>query len=138
VSNDPGSTGQRGLAELRRGDRVQARNLTRGTLLAAELRLALGPLARLRGLLGRPRLAAEAGLLLRPCTGVHTFFMSYPIDVLFLDAGGQILELRAELAPFRATALLLEARAVLELAPGRAAATATVRGDRVGFELVED
>jgi len=124
------------LAALRREENVCARNLTRGTLLAAELRLALTPLARLRGLLGRPRLSPEAGLLLRPCTGVHTFFMGYPIDVLFLDGDGRILELHRELAPFRMTAILVAARAVLELAPGRAAATGTDRGDRVGFERV--
>ncbi len=124
------------LDALRKHQRVRARNLTRATTLAVELRLALGPLARLRGLLGRPRLAPDAGLLLRPCAGVHTFFMGYPIDVLLLDETGEILELHRELAPYRMTPLRVGARAVLELAPGRIAATGTARGDRVGFEPV--
>lgn len=112
---------------------MRARNLSREGTLAEHLRLAFGPFARLRGLLGRPRLAEDEGLLLRPCTGVHTFFMRYPIDVLLLDREGRVLALHAELAPYRMTPILLAARAVLELAPGRAAATGTRVGDRVVF-----
>lgn len=58
-------------------------------------------LERGRGLLFRRRLAADAALLLRNCRAVHTVGLTYPIDVLFCDAGGRILRIEPRLAPCR-------------------------------------
>src|SRR5436190_17741234 len=54
--------------------------------------------ARLRGLLGR-RLKAGEGLLLVPCSAVHTFFMRYPIDVVFLDRELRAVRVRSTRSP---------------------------------------
>ncbi|HLO94144.1 MAG TPA: DUF192 domain-containing protein, partial [Burkholderiaceae bacterium] len=48
---------------------------------------------RLGGLLVRPRLGAGEGLLLKPCNSVHTCFMRYAIDVIYLDREGRVLKL---------------------------------------------
>ena len=74
---------------------------------------------RLRGLLGTPPPAPGHALLLTPCASVHTAFMRYPIDVVFVDRGGCILKVVSALPPWRATACLW-ARHTLELAAGEA------------------
>ena len=53
--------------------------------VALDIRLATSFIARLRGLLGYPPLVRSQGLWLFPCNSVHTFGMTYPLDILFLD-----------------------------------------------------
>ena len=55
------------------------------------------PWPRMRGLLGRASLPAGEGLLLRPAGSVHTFFMRFPIDVVFLDRELEVVGVAAEL-----------------------------------------
>ncbi len=74
---------------------------------------------RLRGLLGAPPPAPGHALLITPCASVHTAFMRYPIDVVFVDHRGRILKVVSALPPWRATACLW-ARHTLELAAGEA------------------
>jgi uncharacterized membrane protein (UPF0127 family) len=103
-------------------------------VLVEELALALGPWTRLRGLLGQPPLRSGQGLLLRPCRGVHTCFMRYAIDALFLDEAGVVVELARGLRPWRLSPVVGGALATLELCAG--AATATRRGDQLRFVAV--
>jgi uncharacterized membrane protein (UPF0127 family) len=124
------------LSEISRGQLLRVHDLDRDRVLVERLALALGPLSRLRGLLARPALEEEEGMLLRPCSGVHTFFMRFSIDVLFLDREGRIVALRDGLAPWRVTPVFGEALAVLELRGGRAARGGVELGDRLGFELL--
>lgn len=69
--------------------------------LVPRVRLADRWFSRLRGLLGRPPLAPGEGLLLRPCASVHTCFMGYPLDLVFLDRDLQVLATRACVRPWR-------------------------------------
>lgn len=77
------------------------------------------PLTRLRGLLGRHPLRGDGqeALLLIPCSGVHTFAMGYPLDIVFLDADECVLGWQRNVRPWRAKAWL-RARSTLELAAG--------------------
>jgi uncharacterized membrane protein (UPF0127 family) len=77
------------------------------------------PLSRLRGLLGRRGLAPGEGLLLRPTPSIHTWFMRFAIDAVFLDAELEVLGISPELRPWR-FAGRRRTRAVLELAGGEA------------------
>jgi uncharacterized protein len=79
--------------------------------------LADNSLARLKGLLGRRGLAPGEGLLLRPAGSVHTWFMRFPIDVVFMDRDLRVIDVIHELRPWR-LAGRRRARAVLELAAG--------------------
>ena len=69
-----GST--RGVVTLLRPD---------GTVACERCTVAATPLRRMKGLLGRSGLAPDEGLLIRPATSIHTWFMRFPIDVVFLD-----------------------------------------------------
>jgi hypothetical protein len=75
------------------------------------------PLTRLRGLLGKRGLGPGEGLLIRPAGSVHTCFMRFPIDVVFLDRDLHVIDVVHELRPWR-MAGRRGARAVLELAAG--------------------
>jgi len=77
------------------------------------------PWARLRGLIGRPCPQPGTGLLLRPAASIHTCFMRYPIDVVFLDGKQHVLSVHAAVPPWRMRAQR-DARAVLELRAGEA------------------
>ncbi len=64
---------------------LQVTNVTRGTVLATRLEAAHTGAKRRKGLLGRDGLAAGDGLWIAPCESVHTFFMRFPIDLVYLD-----------------------------------------------------
>jgi uncharacterized protein len=88
-------------------------------------------LPRLRGLLGRDALPDGEGILLRPASSVHTAFMRFPIDIVFVDRELVVLKVVPELPPWR-TAGRRRARATLELPAGEAAR----RGVEVGTQLL--
>jgi uncharacterized protein len=90
------------------------------------------PWSRMRGLLGRKELPGGEGILLRPCGSVHTFFMRFPIDVVFLDRDLTVLAVERELRPWR-TAARRGAKAALELAAGEAARRCIGTGDRLSL-----
>jgi uncharacterized protein len=103
-----------------------------GTVVCERCLLAETPFARMRGLLGRSGLSSGEGLLLRPAGSVHTAFMRFTIDVVFLDRDSRVLKVAAELAPWR-TAGCRGARAVLELPAGEA----NRQGLRPGVSLTQ-
>lgn len=101
-----------------------------GTRLVATLEIADGPWTRLRGLLGRRHLPRDRGMLIRPCASVHTWFMRFPIDVVFLDRDDRVVSIADNLAPFRAAACW-RGRSALELAAGSVAQARLQIGDRL-------
>jgi uncharacterized membrane protein (UPF0127 family) len=90
--------------------------------------VAASPLRRLRGLLGRTSLPAGEGILLKPARSVHTFFMRFPIDVVFVDSQLAVLSIAAALPPWR-TAAERRAFSVLELAAGECERRCVAVGD---------
>jgi uncharacterized membrane protein (UPF0127 family) len=111
----------------------QIRNLRADAVIANRLELAADSKSRNRGLLGRDHLEAGAGLVIVPCSSVHTFFMRFAIDVLFVGRDGTIVKCVRDLRPWR-IAVGLRAYAVVEVAAGTLRASETERGDRVVFE----
>jgi uncharacterized protein len=71
----------------------------------------------MRGLLGRRSLPPGEGILLRPAASIHTFFMRFPIDAVFLDRDLVVLGIERDVRPWRAAGRR-RAHAVLELAGG--------------------
>ncbi|MBI4060903.1 MAG: DUF192 domain-containing protein [Elusimicrobia bacterium] len=105
-------------------------NATRGALVAAKVEKADTPASRSRGLLGRASLAADEGLWIVPCPMIHTFFMKFPIDVLFLDSALRVVRVVENLRPWRLSPWVLSARSVLELKGGALGGCVRV-GDRL-------
>jgi uncharacterized membrane protein (UPF0127 family) len=101
-----------------------------GEVVCERCLVADSPWSRMRGLLGRRGLESGEGLLLRPTGSVLTFFMRFPIDVVFLSRDGEVLKVAPALPAWR-TAAARRAKAVLELA----ADEAERREIRVGTRL---
>jgi uncharacterized protein len=90
-----------------------------GDVVCERCLLAETPLARLRGLLGRSGLSSGEGMLLRPASSIHTAFMRFTIDVVFVDRADRVVRVVSDVRPWRAAACR-GARAVLELPAGEA------------------
>ena len=85
-------------------------------ILAQEVELATNFFTRAKGLLGRSFLPPEKGLLIRPCNSIHTFFMQFAIDVIFLNRRNEVLKILRNLPAGRVTWPYWSAYQVLELA----------------------
>lgn len=88
-------------------------------------------LSRAVGLLGRSSLPAGNGLLLQPCQSIHTFFMRFPIDVIFLNGDGRIIHIIERMGPNRVSRIVLKARCALEMPAGTVSGTMSQVGDKV-------
>jgi len=115
---------------------LRVTNVTRGTVLATRLEAAHTGEKRRKGLLGRDGLAAGGGLWIAPCESVHTFFMRFPIDLVYLDRECRIKKARSEVGPWRLSACL-SAHSVLELPAGTIRETRTERGDTLEIAEAE-
>lgn len=113
---------------------VRAVNTTRGTVLGERVRVAETGLTRMVGLLGESKLVPGDGLLIVPCQGIHTWGMRFPIDVVVLDGGWNVLAVRQRMRTFRMTRVFWRAAAVLELPAGTLDSTSTSVGDTLTFD----
>jgi uncharacterized protein len=91
-------------------------------------------LGRLRGLMLTSSLSEGSGLHIRPCRGVHSFFMKYSIDVLHLDEASQIVGIEQCLKPGKLGETFRGTRSVVELPAG----TLEQAGVRIGQTVVFD
>jgi uncharacterized membrane protein (UPF0127 family) len=87
-------------------------------------------LPRMRGLLGRKSLESGEGMLIRPAPSIHTFFMRFPIDAVFLSKDGEVLKVASNVRPWRIRSCR-RAHSVLELAAGEAGGRAIAAGQRL-------
>ena len=101
-----------------------------GDVVCRRCTVASRPLERMRGLLGRRELAADEGMLLRPASSIHTWFMHFPIDAVFLDRDLAVVATERDLSPWQ-TARARGARAVLELPAGASARHRLQPGERL-------
>ncbi len=109
------------------------RNQTRGAVLAHAAEVADTSAKRRTGLLKHKSLPAGEGLWIVPCESVHTFFMRFPIDLVYLDRAKKVKKVRHAVPPWRLSACFT-AHSVLELPAGTVAQTATSVGDQITIE----
>ena len=100
------------------------------TAVATAVEVAQSRRARRRGLLGRDFLDPAEALVLAPCAAIHTAFMRFPIDVVFLDREGRAVRVMHRLRPWR-IAVSLKAHTVVELAAGALERHPVEVGDRL-------
>lgn len=111
---------------------LKIQNLTRQTELAGCVETASSAAARNKGLLGRAGLPNGGGLWIVPCESVHTFFMKFPIDLVYIDRNKKVKKVRNSVGPWRLSACL-SAHSILELPAGSANRAQTQRGDQLEF-----
>jgi uncharacterized membrane protein (UPF0127 family) len=110
------------------------RNLTRNAILADAAELADTSEKRRTGLLKHDHLDPGQGLWIVPCESVHSFFMKFAIDLVYLDRNKKVRKVRHRMVPWRLSACLT-AHSILELPAGAVAASGTEKGDQL--EMVE-
>jgi hypothetical protein len=111
-------------------------NSRSGQRVASAIELALTRSARRRGLLHRTALDPAAALLLAPCAAVHTAFMQFAIDVIFVDRAGRVRRIVRRLQPWRIAASR-HAYATVELAAGSLDSRDVAVGDRLYLETTD-
>ncbi|QDU98845.1 DUF192 domain-containing protein [Lignipirellula cremea] len=89
-----------------------------GAVLVPRLQLATTFWQRFRGLQFRQALAADEGLLIIPCSSLHTHWMRFAIDVVMLDQGDNVLKLHENLRPWRILTAAPGTHSVLEVTTG--------------------
>jgi len=104
-------------------------NKTKNVILAEEAAVADTPFKRIKGLLGENSLAQNRGLIIRPCNSIHTFFMKFPIDAVFVNSANTIVKIIPNMAPFRLSNIYWKAKFVVELPAGTAEKTPSQIGD---------
>lgn len=98
--------------------------------LAAQVEIAVSRQDRTQGLLGRDRLAPSTALILAPCSAIHTLFMRFDIDAVFVDGEGRVVKVVEDLPPWRIAARPF-AHAVIEMAAGSLDPGRVEVGDRL-------
>lgn len=109
-------------------------NLSNNAVLADKAKVAATFWTRLVGLLNRNSLEKGEALVLKPANSIHTFFMRFPIDVLFLDKNGKIIGLFSVFRPFRISPVYFGASVAIELPAGTCQLTQTKLADSVKIE----
>jgi uncharacterized membrane protein (UPF0127 family) len=110
-------------------------NLTRNTVLGDAIDIADTSAKRRRGLLKHEGLGQGEGLWIVPCESVHTLFMKFPIDLVYLGKDRKVRKVRHAVKPWRLSACL-SAHSILELPAGAAEKTGTQAGDELSVEKI--
>lgn len=113
---------------------LQIDNLTRNVSLVTAGRVADGFWSRLRGLMGAAGLAEGDGLLIIPCNSIHTHFMRFPIDVLYVSRELHVVHVDRAMPPWRFGCIHRSSRFVVELPAG--AADGTEVGDMLAVRKI--
>jgi len=113
-------------------DRLRVVNTTRQIELADRVELAGNGAKRSKGLLGRTGLGPGEGMWIVPCEAVHTFWMKFSLDLVYLDRQNQIAKIKRNVPPWRLSACLT-AHSVIEFAAGAIRESDAQPGDKLEF-----
>lgn len=109
-------------------------NTSKNTVLADNAELANTFFKRLIGLLNRKALNKGEALILAPSNCIHSFFMRFTIDVIFLDKAGKVIEVLPSFKPFRLSPIYFNSHSVIELPENTIKLTQTQPGDIIKIE----
>lgn len=100
-------------------------------VLLKDLRVAENFPDRLQGLLGSKKLSDEQGLWIHKCNSIHTFFMTYPIDCIFINEQMVVQKVHKNIYPWRMTFPVWKASSVIEVNAGWADSMNIQEGDQL-------
>lgn len=87
-------------------------------IYAEKIKFACSFLERGIGLMFKPGLGDFGGMLLKPCNSVHTCFMKFSLDIVFLDKNLKVVSVIEQMKPWRFSRMYFRANQVLELKGG--------------------
>ncbi|MEO0128692.1 MAG: DUF192 domain-containing protein [candidate division WOR-3 bacterium] len=104
-------------------------NISKNTIISNKAIVGDTFFKRLKGWLGRKNFNWGESLIIRPCKWIHTFFMRFPVDVIFVNAENKIVAMKSCFKPWRISGIYWRARFVIELPCGTIKRTSTTIGD---------
>ncbi|HEX4213514.1 MAG TPA: DUF192 domain-containing protein [Candidatus Dormibacteraeota bacterium] len=116
---------------MRSKEAASLRLLRTGEVVADRVRVPRTFIGRGIGLLGRAGLEPGEGMWIKPCNGIHMWFMRFTLDAVFLDRRLRVVRVVPELRPWRMVPLVLRAQSVVELPAGTSARLGLVEGDEL-------
>lgn len=108
-------------------------NKTTNRVLAENIEIADNPLKRMKGLLGRKKLEKGEGLHIIPCNNIHSFFMKFRFDAVFVDRNDKVVYTAENIPPWTWAKFCFSAYSVIELPAGIISETRTKTGDILEF-----
>jgi uncharacterized protein len=109
-------------------------NTTKNTILADKARVADNVFTRLMGLLNRVSLEKGEALVLVPSNSIHSLFMRFAIDVIFIDKGGRVIAAQSSFKPFSISPVYFNSHSVIELPEGTIQFSNTKPGDTINLQ----
>lgn len=106
-------------------------NTGKNTVLAEEARIADSFFARLKGLIGHKSLNNGEALVLKPSNSIHSLFMRFTIDAVFVDKDGRVIAALRSFKPFRLSRIYWHSCMVIELPENTIRSTHTEPGDTI-------
>lgn len=106
-------------------------NSTQNVLIADDVKLAQNFFTRSVGLISRKEIKNNEGLVIKPCCSIHTFFMKFNIDVLFVDKNNKIIAMHENVHPFRILPMYFASNYVVELSAGSIFNKNIKKGDEI-------
>lgn len=106
-----------------------AKLMLKEKVLLNDLQIAESMWDRMKGLLGTKDLSIEQGMWIHDCRSIHTFFMSYAIDCVFVDRDLKVKALKRNVVPGRMTIPVLGADSVIEMKAGQIDRLGLQQGD---------
>ncbi|MEX1029876.1 MAG: DUF192 domain-containing protein [Paenibacillaceae bacterium] len=110
-------------------------NKETGKVLANDVCMARTFWSRFRGLMFTSVFRPGTALHIQPCRSIHTFFMRYPIDVLYLDSNLKVIAVEENVKPGKFGRIHRKASSVVELPIGVVSETETEIGQEVQFQI---
>ena len=104
-----------------------------GVVLAQEVEKAFSFFKRLKGLMFREKMDPATAMLIDPCPQIHTCFMRFALDVLFLDKDGKVVYVMENMKPWRLSPIVRHATQTLEMPAGTLQGRVKV-GAQIRFE----
>lgn len=110
-------------------------NHTKKNVLADNATIAASFMSRIKGLLGKAGIAKGEGLIISDCGSIHTFFMNFPIDVIFLNYQHTVVKIKKAVMPFRLVDCPFTGSITIELPAGTIDASRTEIGDYIELQI---
>ncbi len=110
---------------------TKAKNLRNGCWLAEDLYIASSFFSKGKGLLGKKSIPDGYGLLITSCNSIHSFFMAFSFDAIFLDKNNEVVHIINAMPANRISPIVRRSHSVLEVPAGKVQATMTIVGDTI-------
>ena len=104
-------------------------NSTQNNLIADDVKIADNFISRTVGLISKKEILEPEGLLIKPCCSIHTFFMRFDIDVLFVNRKNEVIALCENVKPWRILPIHPTSQYVVELSAGVISSKQILKGN---------